>query len=136
QEYNNTDYTKIFTDIFFRDLTSYPLLKQAEKVSNRIDTTQLDVSQAVDKLVEFTESEIDNLLDKKGYEIANEIEDEILDEELKEDKGIIEELEDVYKTKLSLLKDLEKQIKLRYPDKYEDYVKNMTGVKTGASFQH
>ncbi|CAG8845000.1 6977_t:CDS:1, partial [Racocetra persica] len=45
KEYDSKDYTKIFFDIFSRDLFSYPLLKQAEKVSNQIDTTQLDISQ-------------------------------------------------------------------------------------------
>ncbi|CAG8852365.1 26313_t:CDS:1, partial [Racocetra persica] len=87
------------------------------------------------KPIQFTESEIDDLVEKKGYEIANKIKDETLDE-LNEEINIIDELESVYKTKLFLLKNLEKQIKLRFPNKFEEFVKNMTGVKTGASFQH
>ncbi|CAG8838620.1 27876_t:CDS:1, partial [Racocetra persica] len=87
------------------------------------------------KLNQFTESELDDLVEKKGYKIANEIEDETLDE-LNEEINIINELESVYKTKLSLLKNLEKQIKQLFPNKYKEFVKNMTGVKTGASFQH
>ncbi|CAG8582604.1 21552_t:CDS:2, partial [Racocetra persica] len=87
------------------------------------------------KPIQFTESELDALVEKKGYKIANEIEDETLDE-LNEEINIIDELESVYKSKLFLLKSLEKQIKLRFSNKYEAFVKNMTGVKTGASFQY
>ncbi|CAG8776342.1 4628_t:CDS:2 [Racocetra persica] len=87
------------------------------------------------KPIQFTESELDALVEKKGYEIANNIEDETLDE-LNEEINIIDELESVYKTKLFLLKNLEKQIKLQFPNKYEEFVKNISRVKTGASFQY
>ncbi|CAG8465222.1 14524_t:CDS:2, partial [Racocetra persica] len=104
KEYDSADYTKIFLDIFSRDLLSYPLLKQAEKVSNQIDTTELDIYQ-------FTDSE------RKLYKS-------------------LEEKEPFYKAKIFLLKNLEKQVKEYFPDKYEKFAQNINDIKTVYSIQH